>query len=302
MAWIGDLGVILAMPFRTLNMKDDWFVSSGSNHRLGLATQLKQALRSFMGALPLGWQLFQRDFAARYRESYLGYVWVFLPSVVLAFTMTLAGRAAILNVERLSVPHPLLVLIGVALWQTFSEALLAPVQALNQYKALLAKIRFPYEAMLIAKLGEIGFNALLRLLLVAGALTYFQVAPTFNILLGFVGLFALVLLGTTIGLVLAPIGGLYSDVTQALNLGLGFWMFMTPVVYEHARIGSTVEWINAINPVTHIVVFAREAFLGQALSNPVAFGAVTGISMLGFLGAWLFWRFALQFAVERAGA
>jgi len=250
----------------------------------------------------LGWQLFRRDFAAKYRESYLGYVWAFLPSVVLALTMTLAGRAAILNTEGLSVPYPLLVLVGVSLWQTFAESVLGPVTALNQAKPLLAKIRFPYEAMLVAKLGEIGVNTSLRMLLIGGAIAYYGTPVTPGLVLALGGVLVLVVLGTAIGLFLAPIGGLYSDVSQGLTLALGFWMFLTPVVYERARPGSVVDLVNTFNPAASPLVFAREAALGQDWSNPVGFAAVAAGSLVALVVAWLFWRFAMSFAVERAGS
>jgi lipopolysaccharide transport system permease protein len=283
-------------------VRQEWTVYGGDAGRRSLAAGLRNALAGLRAGLPLGWQLFRRDFAAKYRESYLGYVWAFLPSIVLALTMTLAGRAAILNTEGLSVPYPLLVLVGVSLWQTFAEAVVGPVQALNQAKPLLAKIRFPHEAMLVAKLGEVGFNALLRLGLIGLAIAYYGTPVTAALPLGLVGLLTLVALGTAIGLFLAPIGGLYSDVSQALTLGMGLWMFLTPVVYERARPGSVVDVVNRFNPATPPVVFARESFLGQDWSNPVGFLALTGASLGLLLAGWLFWRFGMRFAVERAGS
>jgi lipopolysaccharide transport system permease protein len=284
------------------SVQDEWTVFGSEAGRRSLAAGLRDAVGGLQASLPLGWQLFRRDFAAKYRESYLGYVWAFLPSIVLALTMTLAGRAAILNTEGLTVPYPLLVLVGVSLWQTFSEAVVGPVQALNQAKPLLAKIRFPHEALLVAKLGEVGFNALLRLGLVGLAIAYYGTPVTAALPLGLVGLLTLVALGTAIGLFLAPIGGLYSDVSQALTLGMGLWMFLTPVVYERARPGSVVDVVNRFNPATPPVVFARESFLGQDWSNPVGFLALTGASLGLLLAGWLFWRFGMRFAVERAGS
>jgi lipopolysaccharide transport system permease protein len=284
------------------SVQDEWTVFGSEAGRRSLAAGLRDAVGGLQASLPLGWQLFRRDFAAKYRESYLGYVWAFLPSIVLALTMTLAGRAAILNTEGLTVPYPLLVLVGVSLWQTFSEAVVGPVQALNQAKPLLAKIRFPHEALLVAKLGEVGFNALLRLGLVGLAIAYYGTPVTAALPLGLVGLLTLIALGTAIGLFLAPIGGLYSDVAQALTLGLGLWMFLTPVVYERARPGSVVDTVNQFNPAAPPVVFARESFLGQEWSNPAGFLAVTAASLGLLLVGWLFWRFAMRFAVERAGS
>jgi lipopolysaccharide transport system permease protein len=216
--------------------------------------------------------------------------------------MILAGQAAILNTGQTTIPYPALVLIGTCLWQTFSEALMGPIQAVNQSKALLARIRFPLEAILLAKLGEVVLNTVLRTALIGLALALYQVPLSWSLPLGGPGLLSLILLGMSVGVLLAPLGGLFNDVMQGMTLVLGLWMFLTPVVYEHAQPGSVVERLNSINPVTPLLVTTREWITGQACSNPGGFALVTIGSAVLLVAAWQFFRFAMSFAIERVGA
>lgn len=282
--------------------ESSWTVWGDTGERRGLVRALRAGCQDLLSARALAWELFRRDFAAKYRESYLGYVWAFLPPLILALSMTLAGRAAILNVSTSRIPYALLVLVGTCLWQTFAESLLGPIQAVNQAKPLLTRIRFPHEAILLAKLAEVGFNTILRLLLVAGMMAYYQLAPSVTILYGLIGVLALMVLGSAMGTVLAPIGGIYNDVTQGTTVALAFWMLLTPVIYETARPGSLVERLNVINPVTPLLVSTREWLTGGSTGNLTAFVVVLLGSILLWLAAWLFWRFAMSFAIERAGA
>jgi lipopolysaccharide transport system permease protein len=280
-----------------------WTVWSAAAGRRGIVTGLRTGWADLKAARGLGWEFFRRDFSAKYRESYFGYVWALLPPVAAAFTMTLANRGGIIaGGGSGALPYPVLVLVGTALWQTFAEAVVGPVQAVNGAKPLLAKIRFPVEAVLIAKLWEIGLNVLIRVGLVAGALAVYGIPVSGWQLLAPVGVAGLVACGFALGLLLSPMAAIYNDVTHGLALGMGLWMFLSPVIYQSAKPGSAVAAVNAINPATPLVVSARDWITGVGSGDPVGFGLVTAGGLALLVAAWLVWRFAMTFVVERAGS
>ena len=250
----------------------------------------------------LAWHLFRRDFAAKYRESFLGYAWALLPSILLAFTMSLAGKAAIINTDTKSIPYTALALVGVVLWQTFSEAMNAPSQAVNQSKLLLTRIKFPHEALIMAKIAEVSLNSLLRFSIILFAVIWWGTGFHWTLALTPVAVAFLILLGIGLGLLAAPVGGIYNDVAQLITFGLGIWMFLTPVIYEKAKPGSLVDGINAVNPVTPLLVTGREWVFGQSPSMLPGFFVVAGLTMVFFVLGWGFWRFAMNFVIERASA
>lgn len=75
-----------------------------------------------------------------------------------ALGFALANQAKVINIGVTDLPYPAYVLFSMTLWQTFVEALNAPIEAVNSAKSMLAKINFPREALILAKLGQVFFN------------------------------------------------------------------------------------------------------------------------------------------------
>jgi lipopolysaccharide transport system permease protein len=250
----------------------------------------------------LAWRLLHRDLSARYRQSLLGYVWAIVPPLAVTLSFTLAGQAEIFNTRGTSVPYPVFALIGTILWQTFSESLHGPMKAVTAAKPLLARIRFPHEAIVLAKVGEIVFNLTIRLALVVVVLCIYGIPWTSNMLLAPLAIGVLLLLGIALGLVLASIGGLYSDVEMTLSLFLSVWFFVTPVMYEQAAPESVIGMLNTLNPITPILVTARACLTGAPLSHGTGFAIMACVAaLLAFFG-WLVYRKSLVYMIERVSA
>ncbi|WP_293085609.1 ABC transporter permease [Moorena sp. SIO4A1] len=184
------------------------------------------------------------------------------------------------------------------LWQTFVETLNGPVQAVTQAKAMLAKINFPREAIILSKLGQVFFNFGIKLILIVGLFIWFKMPVSWSVIIAPVALINLVFFGTFIGLLLAPMGALYKDFYMGLTLATGFWLFLTPVVYpvpSEGVFGAIVKF----NPVTPLLVTTRELATTGVISDPLGFWVASGIAVVGLLLAWIFYRLSMPFVVER---
>ncbi|MCW9682212.1 ABC transporter permease [Dolichospermum planctonicum UHCC 0167] len=254
--------------------------------------------RDLLASRELAWRLLVRDISAQYRQSLLGIFWAFIPPIITAAGFTLAKSNGIVNIGNTELPYAAYVMFSMSLWQTFVEALNSPVQALTAAKAMLARINFPREALIVAKLGEVFFNFGIKLILIVGLFIWFKIPVTLSLILAPVALIHLILLGTFIGLLLAPMGALYQDVTKGLTLITGLWLFLTPVVYpvpSNGVFGSIVK----LNPVTPLLITTRELATTGVISNPQGFWIASLIAILGLLLAWIFYRLAMPFVIER---
>lgn len=258
-------------------------------------------LRELMQHRELAWRLLLRDLSAKYRQSLLGYAWCFLPPLMLTFSFTVAGQAGIVNTASRFVPYPVLALLGTVLWQMFSDAIHAPLRAVAEAKPLLARIRLPYEIVVVPKLGELVFNLAIRLTLVAGVMTWYQILPGWSAVMAIVGILALIALGLAVGLLLAPLGGIYDDIAHGLTLLLSVWFLLTPIMYEQASPGSLVARLNVYNPVTHLLAGVRNLVLG-GIMPPAGFWIVAGLTVPALLLGWLAYRTSLPMAIERISA
>lgn len=288
------------MPEMDLNA--DWTIHSPNSSVTSSPNLLGRMVRDFLDARDLAWRLFVRDLSARYRQSLLGYLWAFLPPIVLTLSFVLAGRASILNTSNLSLPFPVFALIGTVLWQTFSEAINGPVQAVTQSKPLLARIKFPYEAIVLAKVGELLFSLAIRLSLIVGVLLWFGIVPSWSAFAALLPIAVLILFGTALGMMLAPLGGLYDDIAWTLTLALSLWFFLTPVVYEQPAAGSLIASANLLNPVSSLLQTARQLLSGGELTHLLDVGIVSLTTLPLFVAGWIFFRSSLAFAIERINA
>jgi lipopolysaccharide transport system permease protein len=261
----------------------------------------KQMGRDLLASRELAWRLMVRDISAQYRQSFLGFTWAFLPPIVMALAFTLASDANVINVGKTDIPYPAYVMFSTALWQTFVEALNGPVQAVTLAKPMLARVNFPREAIILAKVGEVFFNFGIKLLLIIALFIWFRVPVNPAVILAPVALIHLIMLGTFIGLLLAPLGMLYQDISKGLTMITGFWLFLTPVVYPVPTQG-TFGTLVRLNPVTPLLVTTRELATTGIISNANGFWVVSILTFIGILLTWMTFRLAMPFVIERVSS
>jgi lipopolysaccharide transport system permease protein len=261
-------------------------------------------IREMLGDLwsggELAWRLFLRDVSAQYRQSYLGYVWAFLPPLISSLTFVFLNSQGLFSTGKTGLPYAAFAMIGTLLWQVFVDALNAPVNALIQSKSMLAKINFPREAIIVAGLAMVFFNFLVRLVLLAGVLVFFHVKPGTGILFFPFAILGLILCGTACGLAVAPLGALYGDIGRAIPLITSFWMLLTPVVYP-ARTSGFAGWLATWNPVSPLIMVARHSLTGDALTPLAPFFIVFCASLFVLLAGWVGFRIAMPHLIARMG-
>lgn len=256
--------------------------------------------KDILAGRELAWRLFVRDLSAQYRQTVFGYVWAFLPPIAASLTFIFLNAQGIVNIPTQGIPYPAFAMMGTLLWQVFVDALNSPSQALWRAKPMLAKINFPRESILLAGLYLVIFNVGIRLVLLAAVMAWWGVVPDWGVLLFPVTLAVLIGCGSVVGLLIAPLGALYGDITKGLPIITSFWMLLTPVVYP-ARSEGVAGWLATWNPVSPIIETARNSLTGSEFAQLPAFVIVALVSLLlGFVGLISF-RIAMPHLIARMG-
>ena len=264
--------------------------------------QLARAMvRDLAQARELSWRLFVRDVRALYRQSVLGVLWSFAPPIVTALIFILLQQADVLNLSQTSMPYPVYVLTGTILWQVFTESLNAPLRSAKASQSLLVRVNFPREALIVSAGLTVLFNLLIKGVVLAGLFLLFGVPLTWGVLAAFVPVLMLVFLGIGAGMLLTPLGMLYSDVTAALPTLTQILFFLTPVVYAPPQT-FPLSLIVALNPVSPLLIAARDLAVTGELNNPVAFLLASALALLLLLAGWLLYRISMPIVIERVGA
>lgn len=259
---------------------------------------LREMWHDLLASRELARQLMVRDIRAKYRQSILGLGWAVIPPVITAIGFSFAKSGGVINIGETPLPYPAYVMFSMTLWQTFIEALTGPVQAVSTASTMMSRVNFPREALILAKLGEVTFNFGIKLVLIIGLFLWFQIPVGLSVLIAPVALIHLVVLGTFLGLLLAPMSVLYRDITMALTLVTGLWLFITPVVYP-VPTGGIFGLIVKLNPVTPLLVTTRELATTGIISDPQGFWIASVIGFVGLFIAWIVYRLGMPFVVER---
>jgi lipopolysaccharide transport system permease protein len=257
--------------------------------------------RDLLASRELAWRLMIRDLSAQYRQSMLGILWAFIPPIAMAVGFTLASEANILRPGATDLPYPAYVMFSTSLWQTFVEAVNGPVQAVTLAKPMLARVNFPREAIILAKIGEVLFSFAIKLLLITALFLWYQIPVSWTVILAPVALCHLILFGTLIGTLLSPLGILYQDVSRGLTMVTGFWLFLTPVIYPVPQSGAFATLVS-FNPVTSLLVTTRELATTGILSQSIEFWVVSGITWIGLITTWVLFRVAMPYVIERVSS
>ena len=248
----------------------------------------------------LAWRLFMRDLRAQYRQTFLGYIWAFLPPLVASATFIFLQSQGITKISGTGIAYPAFAMMGTLLWQVFVDSMQSPLSSFGAAKSMLVKINFPREAVLMGGLYMVIFNALIRLALVAAVMVWWQVPVDQTVLFFPVAMAALMAAGFAIGLSLLPVSSLYGDVGRVIPIVAGFWMLLTPVVYP-PRTEGLAGWLATWNPVSPLIITARECLTAQSLSMLGPFFIVFACSLVVIFLGLVGFRIAMPHLIARMG-
>ncbi len=166
---------------------------------------------------------------------------------------------------------------------------------------MLSKISFPREELILSGLLQTLFNGGIKVIIVLVALVIMGFSPTWYLLLFPLGLISLILAGTAFGLLVTPLGLLYSDIGKVVPLVMQFLMYLTPVVFPIPEQGFAASLFR-LNPLTPIIMTTRNWLTGFSSDFFPGFLLVNLglVSLLFFV--WVIYRLALPILIERMNA
>lgn len=258
----------------------------------------REMARELIQSRELMWRLFLRDLSARYRQSIFGYVWAVMPAIVTVVTFTYLKGSGTLPIGQTNIPYPVYVLLGMSVWLLFATGLTRTTQSLVQASAIITKINFARETLVLAAFGESIFNFLIRIVLIGVVFAWYRVVPVWTIILVPFMLIPLALMTVGFGFMLSIANGVFRDIGNSMTMLLTFAMFLTPVVYP-----PPTQWpkvlINYLNPVSPFIIATRDLTTKGTLSQPdgLFYASVAGLAV--FLVAWRIFHLAMSRIAER---
>lgn len=230
-----------------------------SARRAGLATMAGAPAIGLQAAWRPAVLLFRGNVRARRRRAWAGYLWLIAPGIALAAAFSLLRQGALFATGTIAIPYPVFALSGIFLWQCFTDGLSGPLQTLNRERHFLAVTPAPQAAIVLAGVLENLLALGVRMALLLAVLVVFGLSPHGRWL--FVPLAAVMMLGLglCLGLLVAPVGQLYDDMTSLIGLVQGFGLFFLPVIFP-VPATSVLAW----NPLVTVIDAAHAWIAGAA--------------------------------------
>jgi lipopolysaccharide transport system permease protein len=202
--------------------------------------------------------LARRDVAVRYKQSFVGVLWVVVQPLLLAGVFSLFfGLLADIDSGRPGVPYPVFAVLGMVTWLFFVSAMTQVSTSTVTSASLLSKVYFPRLIIPVAALlaPVVDFVIALTVALVV-TLAYGVVPPVQVVLLPLiVPVILAVILG--FGLWLAALHVKYHDIGNLVGFMMLVGLFITPIVYPFSNIPEAYHVVYGLNPMVGAMELIR---------------------------------------------
>lgn len=234
--------------------------------------------------------LAQRDLKARYKKSFLGWLWSLInPASTLAiYTVVFGvflGAVAPVAGNGTTQSFALYLFCALVTWNFLSGTINTSIIQFASSGPLLTRTYFPPECPMLAGMATVALQAGLE----------FTILIVFMIIVGNLAWTALlavpilVLLGCFafgIGLMLGLANIRYRDVSYLVGIGLQIWFYATPIVYSIDTIPSGYQRILRLNPLTSFVYGMRQTVYEQGLPTMWNWFMMVGSAAVSLVVGW----------------
>lgn len=216
--------------------------------------------------------LVRTDFKLRYSESVLGYVWSILKPLAM-FTILYFVFAKVFRVGEVVPHYAVYLLMGVMLWNYFSEVTNSGVTAIAEKGDLMRKINFSKSTIMISKsassLINLGLHSIVLIVFMIG----FGVDVQFRLLI-FVPLLLLefIVFAYAVSNILATAYVRFRDISYIWEVVLQALFYATPLLYPLSFVIDNYSLLAAkillLNPIAQIVQDLRTILVTTSTSGP----------------------------------
>jgi len=237
------------------------------------------------------WLLSARDLRVRYATSLLGYLWSVLDPLVMSLIYWFVFTQVFNRGDRIGeAPYIVFLIVALLPWVWFNTSVSDFTRAFRKDSRLVRSTAIPrsiwVNRIVLSKGVEFlcSMPVLVLFAIFAGAevgwgLLWFPVAMLLQTIL-LVGL----------GLLIAPLCVLYSDLERTTALILRALFYASPVIYGLSDLPAPFDTIGAFNPLAGIFTLYRVGFFpDQWQTVPVITAAVMSVAILA-LGVVVFRR------------
>jgi lipopolysaccharide transport system permease protein len=241
--------------------------------------------RSFQRWREITYMLVLRDWQARTRQAYLGYLWLVVQPLLMTGAFSFLVQRVLGRGDQSEVPYPLFLLAALVPWQFFSNSLTDSAESLVKNVDLVRQVYFPREILAIYPIFARLIDVLVGCVVIAAFMLYFRIAPSGWLVLLPLILVEEMILAAALGLLLSAANVAWRDVSRGLPLLLFLLLYAVPVLYAFDSVPASIRPVYGMNPMAHLVDNFRAAILGTHQPDLLALAAVGVFSIVVLVAA-----------------
>lgn len=242
--------------------------------------------------------LVRRDLQARYRDSFLGFLWTVIRPLI-QFLMYFIVLGQFLRAAQGIDQFAIYLFSGLTIFAFFSDMVFGATGSILGNSGLVKKIYLPREVFPLASVGAAGFMFFVQLMILLIAAIVLGALPEPVQMLWFFPSVALIMVyGIAIGLLLAALNVYLRDIQYLTEVVMMLAMWGSPIVYSWQMVTDTVaryslpSWfldVYAANPVTIAVLGFHRAFWGAGTAADYPPDLGWRMLIAGAVGLVLLW-------------
>ena len=240
-----------------------------------------------------------------YARTKLGWAWLFIRPLFPLFVKTLIF-GGLFAVASDGVPYFLFLVTATAVWELFANAVMWGTRSLELNRRLLRQLYLPRLILPAAMITPALLTFVIYLGVLAGAAGWYAVFHgrsylTFGPQLLWTPLAAAmaVLLAFAIALWTSVPAIVARDVRFTVSYVLGFWVFLTPVMYPMSAVPPKWSRWMMLNPMAPIVEAFKFGLLGVGRVEPWQLGMSGAVILVVLISGLVFFARAEADAADR---
>jgi lipopolysaccharide transport system permease protein len=231
----------------------------------------------------------KRDIRAKYKQTLFGVAWAVIQplSLMIVFTFVFSVFA---RIPSEGLPYPIFSYSVLIFWTFFASCLSQGTVAMTANAALVRKIYFPRETLLLAVMLSALVDLAIAAIILVGMFLYYGVSLSWTALWVIPLLGLQVLFVLTVILITSLVQVFYRDAGHALPLLLQLWMYASPIAYP---LSSVPEWLRPIyllNPMAGIIDGYRRALLHGTHPDLTYLAVAYAVNVLALGVAYLLFK------------
>ncbi len=248
------------------------------------------------------------DFKLRYQGSVLGYLWSLLRPLFLFLILYLVF-VYFLRIGG-DVPHwPVAMLLGIVMWNFFSEVTNIGVTSIVNRSDLIRKINFPKYVIVLASSVSALINLAINLVVIAVFMLVSQVDLSWTILLAPLYILEMFVFALGLAFLLGALFVKLRDINYIWEIIMQGLFYASIVIYPATMViamSSKVAAVLMLNPIAQVIQDLRYSMVSHDMptlysvsQSPLLAAVPIVIVLITFVvGAWYFKKRSPNFAEE----